>query len=84
MAEESSKYLPDPGRDHLKQQAIARYKFLKSIKKTELSLEDKLFLENFQCAMSFLWNFPEHNKEHISGSRFWLQDDPKGYRKNNE
>jgi hypothetical protein len=70
MPKANDEHLPNLDRYHLQAQAIVRYKCLKSIKQTELSLEDQLFLQNFQCAMSYLWSFPEHSKKYFSGYHF--------------
>lgn len=42
-------------RDTPKQQAIIRYKNLKTRSRSELSLDEQLFIENFETAMSYLW-----------------------------
>jgi hypothetical protein len=44
-------------RDIQKQQALARYRRLKCLKKFELSLDDQMFLENFEAAMHLMWGF---------------------------
>jgi hypothetical protein len=49
---------PEIDRDCQKQKAIARYQCLISIKKSDLSFEEQLFLENFAAAMHYLWGFP--------------------------
>ena len=38
-----------------KQQSLARYRQLKYFKKSELSLDDQLFLKNFETAMCLGW-----------------------------
>jgi hypothetical protein len=48
---------PEIDRECRQQKAIARYRGLKSFKESELNLEDKLFLENFEAAMHYLWGF---------------------------
>ncbi len=44
-------------RDIQKQEALARYRRLKCFKKSELSVDDQIFLENFEAAMRLLWGF---------------------------
>lgn len=41
-----------------RQQAIARYRRLKSQEKSELQLDDQLFIDNFESAMHLLWGVP--------------------------
>lgn len=50
---------PEIDRVAQRQKALLRYKRLKSFKfkKFELSLEEELFLENFEAAMKYLWGF---------------------------
>jgi len=31
---------------------------------------NKQQISNFQCAMSYLWSFPEHSKKYFSGYHF--------------
>ncbi len=38
------------------QQALARYRRLKFLEKSQLSLDDKIFIENFKTAMRVWWN----------------------------
>ncbi len=45
----------DIDREIQKQQAIARYRSLKNFKNSELNLDDKLFMENFEAAMRYMW-----------------------------
>lgn len=42
-------------RDIKRQEALARYRHLRFLKKSELSLDDQIFLENFEAAMHFCW-----------------------------
>jgi hypothetical protein len=44
-------------RDIQRQEALARYRRLKFLKKPELSLDDEIFIENFETAMGILWGF---------------------------
>jgi len=44
-------------RDIQRQEALARYRRLKCFKKSELSLDDQMFLENFETAMRLCWGF---------------------------
>ena len=44
-------------RDIQRQEALARYRRLKYLKKSELSLDDEIFLENFEAALWILWGF---------------------------
>lgn len=46
---------PKIDREVNKQELIVRYRCLKRLKESELTLEDQLFLENFQIAMRILW-----------------------------
>lgn len=50
---------PEIDRVYHRQKALIRYRRLKSFKfkKFELSLEEELFLENFEAAMRYLWGF---------------------------
>jgi hypothetical protein len=55
---ENFKYThPDRDRGQLQQQAFMRYRHIKRLKESERSLDDKLFLENFEAAMGHLWSF---------------------------
>ncbi|WP_335019806.1 hypothetical protein [Nostoc sp.] len=38
---------------YLQQEAIKRYILLKKLKQSELTLDDKLFIKNFQSALDF-------------------------------
>jgi hypothetical protein len=42
-------------RDIKRQKSLARYRHLKYFKKSELTLDDQLFLENFETAMRLWW-----------------------------
>ena len=46
---------PDEDREHLRQKALKQYQLLKSLKKSELSLDEKIFIENFEVAMLHMW-----------------------------
>jgi hypothetical protein len=46
---------PEIDREVDKQELIARYRCLKQLRKSDLTLEDQLFLENFQTAMRIFW-----------------------------
>lgn len=70
MSEANDKHLPDLDRYRFQQQAIVRYKCLKNLKEAELSLEDQMFLQNFQCAMSYLWSVSEYSRNTRSRYRF--------------
>lgn len=37
------------------QELLMRYRYLKRLKESDLSLEDQLFLENFKTAMRIFW-----------------------------
>lgn len=39
-----------------RQLALARYRRLKILKKSELTLDDELFIENFETALRLWWN----------------------------
>ena len=39
-----------------RQQALARYRRLKLLEKSQLSLDDQIFMENFETAMRVWWN----------------------------
>jgi hypothetical protein len=39
-----------------RQQALARYRRLKFLEKSQLSLDDQIFIENFETAMRVWWN----------------------------
>lgn len=43
--------------DLQKQKAIFRYKQLRKLKKSELSLDDELFLANFRAAVHYIWDW---------------------------
>ena len=46
---------PNIGRDIEIQLALARYRRLRLLKLSELTLEEKLFVENFETAMLLWW-----------------------------
>ncbi len=48
---------PEIDREYSKQKAIARYRYIKRLKESKRNLDDKLFLENFETAMCYLWGF---------------------------
>jgi hypothetical protein len=48
---------PEIDRQIKRQKALAKYRCLKFLKKSELSLDDEMFLENFEAAMQILWGF---------------------------
>jgi hypothetical protein len=50
---------PEIDRDCHKQKAFVRYARLNNFKKSELSFEEQLFLDNFEVAMHYLWGFPK-------------------------
>ncbi|MEH2286746.1 hypothetical protein [Nostoc sp.] len=39
------------------QKALERYRYLKTLKKSELTLDDEMLIENFKTALQ-LWFFP--------------------------
>jgi len=39
-----------------RQQALARYRRLKLLEKSQLSLDDLMFIENFETALRVWWN----------------------------
>lgn len=41
-----------------KEETFARYRRIKNFGKHELSLDDQIFLENFEVAMRHLWTMP--------------------------
>jgi len=47
---------PKIGSDIERQLALARYRRLKSLKKSELTLDDELFMDNFEVAVHLWWN----------------------------
>jgi hypothetical protein len=47
----------DIDRDIQRRRALARYRCLKYLKKIALSLDDQMFLENFEAAMHLMWGF---------------------------
>ena len=38
------------------QKALARYRRLKFLEKSQLSLDDEMFIENFETALRLWWN----------------------------
>ncbi len=42
-------------RDIQRQEALVRYRRLKYLKKSELTIDEQLFLENFETAMRLWW-----------------------------
>ena len=44
-------------REIQRQKALAKYRQLKNLKKSELCLDDEIFLENFEAAMQIMWGF---------------------------
>jgi hypothetical protein len=42
-------------REYQRKKVIARYRYLRNFKQSELNLDDRLFLENFAAAMHYLW-----------------------------
>lgn len=44
---------PEANKLYLQQEAIKRYILLKKLKQSELTLDDKLFIKNFQSALDF-------------------------------
>jgi hypothetical protein len=53
--EKDREYFPKKDRDISRQQAFVRYLQLKRIKESERSVEDNLFIENFEAAMHYMW-----------------------------
>ena len=47
---------PEIGRDIKRQQALAKYRRLKLLEKSQLTLDDEIFIENFRTAMRLWWN----------------------------
>lgn len=47
---------PQMGSDIQRQLALARYRRVKFLEKSELTLDDELFLDNFEAAMRLWWN----------------------------
>lgn len=44
---------PEADRVYLQQEAVKKYILLKKLKQSELTLDDKLFIKNFQSAFYF-------------------------------
>lgn len=55
MSELYNNIHPDEDREYLKQRALTQYRLLKSLKQSDLSLDDQIFLENFEVAMLHMW-----------------------------
>ncbi len=55
MSELNNNIHPDEDREYLRQRAIIQYRLLKSLKQSDLSLDDQVFLENFEVAMLQIW-----------------------------
>ncbi|HEY9635700.1 MAG TPA: hypothetical protein V6D14_20010 [Coleofasciculaceae cyanobacterium] len=55
--ETDRKAYPKIDRCILRQQALARYRHLKHLNKSNLSLDDQIFVENFEAAIRLLWGF---------------------------
>ena len=55
MSELNNNIHPDEDRGDLRQKALTQYRLLKSLKQSELSLNDQLFIENFEVAMLHMW-----------------------------
>ncbi|MBD2535311.1 hypothetical protein H6G97_40305 [Nostoc flagelliforme FACHB-838] len=53
MVKNYDKWQPKADRAYLQQEAVKRYILLKKLKPSELTLDDKLFIENFQSALHF-------------------------------
>lgn len=56
MSESDNEIHLDIDREYLRQKALAQYRLLKSLKRSDLSLNDQLFLENFEVAMLHMWS----------------------------
>jgi hypothetical protein len=56
MSKLHQNFPPDLDKEYLRQQALTRYKHLKGIKKSHLRLEERMFLENFETAMLYMWS----------------------------
>lgn len=52
---------PEADKLYLQQEAIKRYILLKKLKQSELTLDDKLFIKNFQSALDFWLVFGQKN-----------------------
>lgn len=55
MSELNNNIHPDEDREYLRQRAVTQYRLLKSLKQSDLSLDDQIFLENFEVAMLQMW-----------------------------
>lgn len=56
MSKLHKNFPPELDKEFLRQQALTRYKHLKGFKLSELNIEERLFLENFEAAMLYMWN----------------------------
>jgi hypothetical protein len=53
----------DIDRDCLRQKAIKRYRILKRLKNSNLNIDDKIFMENFETVISYrCWEFWGHKR----------------------
>lgn len=75
MFTNSDNWHPEVEAECLRQKALIRYRCLKRLKKSELDLEDRLFFENFEAAMVYLWDFPitaiTSSVDTIAGATGW-------------
>lgn len=55
----------DIDRDIKRQESLARYRRLINLKKSELSLDDELFIENFEAGMHLWWGVQKVGKKHL-------------------
>lgn len=55
--ESDRKAFTEIDREIQRQKALAKYRQLKNLKKSELCLDDEIFLENFEAAMQIMWGF---------------------------
>jgi len=46
-------------RDTQRQKMLIRYSRLKMFKKSDLSIDEQIFLENFETAMRLMWRYEE-------------------------
>jgi hypothetical protein len=46
-------------RDTHRQRMLIRYSRLKMCKKSDLSIDEQIFIENFETAMRLMWNYEE-------------------------
>jgi hypothetical protein len=47
------------GRDTQRQKMLIRYSRLKMCKKSDLSIDEQIFIENFETAMRLMWRYEE-------------------------